>query len=155
MKMTVGIKINLDTAKANAAITKAGQKAMADIVRDIHSDALQHSPVKTANNRRSLAFEVSGYGGGEGVVDDSKVQGAVYSTSGYGGYLEIGTGIYGPSGKMITPKNKKMLAWKDDDGKWIFARAVRGIAPRPYIKPAVDSNFTSEKFTAKIKTHLL
>ena len=28
---------------------------------------------------------------GERIVDDSKIQGAVYSTSGYGGYGETGT----------------------------------------------------------------
>jgi len=35
-------------------------------------------------------MEASGFGGGQ-FVDNSKIEGAVYSTSGYGGYLETGT----------------------------------------------------------------
>ena len=54
---------------------------------------------KPKNNARSLVSEVSGMGivhQGEDaepqrVVDDSKMEGAVYSTSGYGGYIETGT----------------------------------------------------------------
>ena len=62
-----------------------------------------------------------GEGSNERQVDDSKIEGAVYSTSKYGGFLEVGT--------------SKMPA-------------------RPYIKPAMDKNFTAEKYARKVKEHL-
>ena len=154
MNMTVNITLNLKDKAALEKVIKAARLAMRDTVKNVHADAVRMSPHKTGNNKRSLAFECSGFDTGEGVVDQGGIEGAVYSTSGYGGFLEIGTGIYGPYGKPIVPTHKKMLAWKDDDGVWIFARAVRGIAPHPYIKPAADMNFTLTKFSESVKGYL-
>lgn len=53
----------------------------------------------------------------------------------YGRYQEEGTGIYGPKGTPIRPKNGKVLAWKKN-GKWIFAREVSGVKPKWYMKQA-------------------
>ena len=45
-------------------------------------------------------------------------------------WLEFGTGIYGPRGKMIVPVHAKMLRWVDRvTGKVIFAKQVKGIRP--------------------------
>ncbi len=129
MKLNVDVEINLKTKEATEAVNKATRLAMRDTVVEIHHDAMEGSPKKTGNNMRSIAAEVSGMGmvadGGEGsserIVDDSSIEGAVYSTSGYGGYLETGTA--------------KMPA-------------------RPYFKPALDRNFTAEKFAEKVKGYL-
>ena len=76
---------------------------MRDTVVEIHGDAIKNAKaVKfwlTGHNARSIVSEVSGMGvvkkgedaEPERVVDDSKLEGAVYSTSGYGGYGETGT----------------------------------------------------------------
>jgi uncharacterized protein with LGFP repeats len=101
MKMNVDIKLNLHFKEANEKIAEAAKLAMRDVVVDSHQDAMDGSPKKTGHNMRSLAGEVSGMGvvekgedaTVERVVDDSKIQGAVYSTSGYGGYLETGTAL--------------------------------------------------------------
>ena len=99
LKLKVDIKFNIDTDGFQKQIEEASRLAMRDIVVDVTQGAIIDSPKKTGNNMRSLAGEVSGMGivadGGEAaperVVDDSKIEGAVYSTSGYGGYLETGT----------------------------------------------------------------
>ena len=129
MKMTVDIKLNLDIDKVTKEVIEANRLAMRDTVVGITNDAVKLSPYQTGHNRRSIAAEVSGMGvvasGGEGgserMVDDSKIEGAVFSTSGYGGFLETGT--------------SKMPG-------------------RPYFKPALDMNFTQEKFGEKVKKHL-
>ena len=129
MKMSTTIQTNLRTEEVDKEVTEANKLAMRDTTVDITRGAVRESPWETGNNRRSIVGEVSGMGmvesGGAGkserIVDDAKIEGAVYSSSGYGGFLEVGT--------------FKMSA-------------------RPYIKPAMDKNFTAEKFARKVKEHL-
>ena len=99
MKLDVSIALNLKAKEVNKAVQEAARQAMKDMVVDIHNQAVKTSPWLTGHNRRSIAAEVSGMGtvaqGADAqpqrIVDDSKLEGAVYSTSGYGGYLETGT----------------------------------------------------------------
>lgn len=53
----------------------------------------------------------------------------------YGGYLETGTGLYGPKKQEIRPKYKKALKFPVGGGKYVIAGAVKGMRPRPVIKP--------------------
>jgi hypothetical protein len=109
MKITVDVS-RLKTKEAQAEIMDAARKGMRDTVSEIHRDAVQNSPVLTGNNRRSLASESSGFDTGEGLIDQSKLEGAVYSTSGYGGFLETGTRrsgarpYIGPAAQKHVPK---------------------------------------------------
>ncbi len=99
MKIEVSVATNLQVEEVTKKTREAARLAMRDLVVDVTGDAVKMSPWLTGNNRRSIAGEVSGMGsvasGGEGgaerIVDDNKTEGAVYSTSGYGGYLEVGT----------------------------------------------------------------
>ena len=130
MKMQTSLKLDLKEDEVIGKVTQANKLAMRDTVVEVVGDSIRPpSPVETGNNRRSMVGEVSGMGmvksGGEGqaerLVDESKIEGAVYSTSGYGGYLETGTDR---------------------------------MPPRPYIKPAMDRNFTAEKYAQKVRSHL-
>lgn len=56
----------------------------------------------------------------------------------YGGYLETGTGIYGPKKQPVKPKYKKMLRFPVGGGKYIATGAVKGMRPRPIIKPTAQ-----------------
>ena len=99
MKITASFKLNLKTKEVQEKVKKASREGMRDTVVDIHNDAVKGPPKLTGHNMRSIASEVSGMGtvqqGADAkpqrVVDDSKIEGAIYSTSGYGGYLETGT----------------------------------------------------------------
>ena len=42
-------------------------------------------------------------------------------------------------GGIIRPKNAKMLAWRGEDGKMIFAKQVN-MPARPYLEPALKMN---------------
>ena len=129
MKMTSTIDLNLRTEEVTKQVIEANKLAMRDATAEVTRDAVKGSPWETGNNRRSIVGEASGMGmvasGGLGqierIVDDAKIEGAVYSSSGYGGYLETGT--------------SKMPA-------------------RPYIRPAMERNFTLEKFVRMVKEHL-
>jgi len=138
MKMEVSVELNLKTEEVVEKVTEASRLAMRDTVVEVAHDSVELSPWKTGNNRRSIFFGASGFGhkqsSGEGrrsgdtwtgedlsVLDDSKIEGAVYSTSGYGGFLETGT---------------------------------RKMAAQPYFRPSLDKNFTTEKFTKKVRGYL-
>ena len=114
MKMTSSIHLNLKTEKVTKQVAEANQKAMRDTVVAVLADSIRPpSPVLTGTNRRSMVGEVSGMGmvAGSGErdrqVDDSKIEGAVYSSSGYGGFLEVGTSKMAarPYIKPATDKN--------------------------------------------------
>ena len=107
MKLRFELTTNLKIPEVTAAMENAARLALRDTVVAVSRYAINKSPYLHGNNRRSIYFGVSGVhqqASGEGrkagdtftgedtsVIDESKLQGAVYSTSGYGGYLETGT----------------------------------------------------------------
>ncbi len=107
MKLKADLKVNLKTKEVEDKVKKATQLGMKDVVVDIANDAIKGSPVLTGNNRRSIKFEV----GPGGAVAKREGEGAIYSTSGYGGYLETGT-VNMPAQPYFRPaldKNKDKL----------------------------------------------
>ena len=79
MIITYRIETNLKFGEGNEKVSKAGADALKEVIVRITRDAKADSPWLTGNNSRSIDFESEG------------LSGAVYSTSGYGGYLETGT----------------------------------------------------------------
>lgn len=53
-------------------------------------------------------------------------------------WLEYGTGLFGPKGKMIVPKTKKFMKFKINT-RWIFARRIKGIKPMFAFTKAIES----------------
>lgn len=113
MKMTSTIVLNLKTEEATKQVVEANKLAMRDTVVAVLADSIRPpSPVLTGNNRRSMVGEasgmgkVAGQGSAERLVDESKIEGAVYSTSGYGGFLETGTSKM-PARPYIKPATDK------------------------------------------------
>jgi len=109
MKITTKWEVNLKTKEVEDMVGKAAKKGLLATTVAIAGDAIKGSPVLTGNNRRSIAYEVGS--GGEVAKKDNEA--AVFSTSGYGGYLETGT--------------------TDPEG-------AKRMDPRPYFKPALDKN---------------
>lgn len=87
MKITASFKVNLKTKEVEDKVKKAIRLGMRDTVVDIANDTIKGSPYLTGNNARSIMFEV----GPGGEVAKREGEGAIYSTSGYGGMLETGT----------------------------------------------------------------
>ena len=93
MRLDVEMKLNLNTDAVKSKVIEASRLGLRDTVVAITADAVKGSPVLTGNNRRSIASEVAGMGkvSGEGLaermVSEDKLEAAVYSTSGYGGFL--------------------------------------------------------------------
>jgi len=52
----------------------------------------------------------------------------------YGLFQEVGTGIYGPVGKYITPKRAKYLSWIQPGVGRVYAKRVRGSMPKRFFR---------------------
>jgi len=113
MKITAKVITNLKIPEVQRKVESASEKALKDVVTDIANDTIKGSPIDTGNNRRSIDYEAKGSSG------------SVFSTSGYGGWLEVGT-------------HKKDRSWK--------------MPPRPYFKPALDRHI--KELPAGIKANL-
>ncbi len=58
----------------------------------------------------------------------------------YATWVEEGTGIFGPTGQIITPKNAKKLRFVARDGTLIFTKSIKGMQERPFIDAAWDED---------------
>lgn len=141
MEFTISIESNIDTDKASKEIMAAAKAALHDIIVDVTQEAKENSPVSamwpsidksgrvpTGNNKRSINFEM----GPGGDANLEEMQGAVYSTSGYGGFLETG---------HFTAGSRTGISF----GHFVPAR--------PYLYPAAIKNFTKENYDKKLKEH--
>lgn len=79
MKLKVNVKVNMKTAQAMAKVVSAAEAGLRDTTIEIARDVVNFSPYLTGNNRRSIDFILKG------------MSSRIFSTSGYGGYLETGT----------------------------------------------------------------
>lgn len=90
MKFSAKWELDINAPAVQAALVKATRLGLRDTIVVITADAVKDSPALTGNNRRSISFEVAGLTNNT-VVDPNRLEAAVFSTSGYGGYLETGT----------------------------------------------------------------
>lgn len=81
-------------------------------------------------------------------VGTTEVKVIVGSPLPYAQHVHEGTGIYGPHGTPIVPKNAKALKFevrnvsaktgkKTKGSKWVFAKSVAGQKPNPFLTRAI------------------
>ena len=90
-KMTVTWHSN--TREVGREVEASALAALRDVTYEIHGGASKNHPYtdRTGNNTRSITPQV----GNKGQLSLSENQSAVFSTSGYGGFLETGTRFMG------------------------------------------------------------
>ena len=92
-------------------------------------------PVDTGNLRNSITH----------VVDEQEPAAIIGTDSEYGGYVELGTGIYAEGGGgRPTP-----WVYQDTNGNWHY---TRGNKAQPFLKPAVAEH--ADKYREIIKNAL-
>ncbi len=87
LKITTDFVVKLKTKEVQEKVRRAVKESIRDAVTDVAGDVIKLSPYLLGNNARSIRFEV---GPGQEIAR-GEFEGAIYSTSGYGGYLETGT----------------------------------------------------------------
>lgn len=110
-------------------IVEAGNKSLLSL----QGTAKQLSPIDSGRLRQSILVSPMRQSG-------SSFTGSVGTSVDYAAWMERGTGIYGPSGQPIRPKTKKFLAFRGKGGKMVFAKSVKGVRGRFYMKGAVEQN---------------
>lgn len=111
LDMTVQIKI--DAGATVAELRRRVGTAFRDGIDGVVRDAKKLSPYETGTNRRSIESEFKQTASG--------FQAEIFTTSGYGGFLEIGSG-----------QRRSQFEQK---------RNLRGTGgPTPYVRPAFDLN---------------
>jgi Bacteriophage HK97-gp10, putative tail-component len=87
-------------------------------------------PVDGGRLRASITYVVA--------VEGGDFVARVGTAVGYGRYVEEGTGIYGPRGQVIAPTHRKALVFTPKGANApVFVRSVKGMKPRPYLRPAL------------------
>ena len=118
MQLNFSVESTINIPGMQAKILKAVQQSLKDVVIAVAKDAIENSPVSpewpsiskvnrppTGNNKRSIMYQI----GSAAPVQPNKgkvvnqtstdpgplgdLEGAVYGTSGYSGYLEVGTAL--------------------------------------------------------------
>ncbi len=86
--------------------------------------------IDTGRLRASISTSVVQRPSGPAVVVGTNVR--------YARFVHNGTGLYGPRHRMITPVRAKRLRFKPRGSRrYVYARAVRGMAPNPFLKNAL------------------
>ena len=55
-------------------------------------------------------------------------------------WVEEGTGVFGPTGQIITPKNALKLRFVARDGAVIFTKSILGMPGRSFVEDAFDED---------------
>lgn len=108
------------------------KRAIGNTAYRVEGQAKQNAPVDQGILRGSINTDGSHKRGND-------VYASVGTNVEYAKAQEEGTGIYGPRKTPIRPKNGKLLAWKRN-GKWHFARQVRGVRPKRFFRRARDDS---------------
>ncbi len=91
-KLRISVQMNLVPKRVSDHFNRATKKGVQDIVVDVAEESIKNSPWLTGNNARSIDFDET----------------SVFSTSGYGGYLEVGT-VTMPARPYMKPALDKHL----------------------------------------------
>lgn len=113
-------------------LTRATEKALLRSAIRVQNEARRRCPVDTGTLRRSITFSISG-------LSPETMSARVGSNVEYALAVEVGTGIYGPRGRPITPVRAQVLVFPGRGGRTVYARSVRGRPATPYLKPALDA----------------
>lgn len=102
------------------------------VAHDLREEFKDACPKDTGHLMRNIEFQVTD-------------QGIDFSFPEYALYLEYGTGIFselpGSQKKKIMAKDKKALAF-EYKGRTIVVKSIKGMTPRPFIRPVMHQKFT-------------
>jgi HK97 gp10 family phage protein len=122
---------------ASAIVRNAKVQGLTQASMIFQTKSKQEAPVDTSNLRRNIKYEVESNGSQAKVYVDPTIK--------YGLYQEEGTGIYGSRHAYIVPRTAKYLAWKSKTGAMVFAKRVRGVMGKWYMRKGSEYLISQNK----------
>jgi hypothetical protein len=127
----MGIRISINEAQLRDLLTGPGGPVVRTVTRHtrrILNEAQAAAPVDTGAGRAGMRSEI--------VIRGGRVIGYIYMPR-HMWYQHQGTGIHGPTGQPIRPKNAKVLVWKPRGSKkLVYAMKSAGVPPNPFLADA-------------------
>lgn len=105
-------------------------RLVSGVTRDVLNTVEIQCPKRTGETSRSFRSDLE-------VRPNRSIRGRVFSTSDVVGYLENGTGLYGPTRRRITPRRARALRFRVG-GQTVFARSVAGMKPQPFMRRSLE-----------------
>lgn len=128
MSLVANLKIDDKKFRAiDKKLAKKAERAVKQTAKMIEARAVKNAPERTSNLINSIVTEFEGGGFNSGAK--------VKATARYAIFVHEGTGIFGPVGLPIFPRNKQALFWP---GARHPVKMVRGMKPRPFLRRAFD-----------------
>ncbi|WP_044639737.1 HK97 gp10 family phage protein [Risungbinella massiliensis] len=123
--MRIDVNVTHDLPELSAKVTDAVEYAVKLTADDAKKNLWINSPIDTG--RLSLSWRQNRI---------SQLRYMVYTKVKYAKWVNDGTGIYGPTGRPITPKRAKYLRF-EINGQVIYAKSVRGQKGQKYVEKSV------------------
>lgn len=125
MKLNIEVQKRFDEIKKK---TKEGMgRALFKVAQVFYGEVKKEAPVDHGTLQGSWQIEELDY-----------LAYSIFTNIKYAKAVNDGTGIYGPSGQPITPKNGNVLKFKIGS-QTIYTKSVKGQRPNPYIDRAIDT----------------
>lgn len=126
--MSVRIRVELDRAairRVTGSMDGPVGRAVREVTERTARKTRQRAPVDTGELRASVTTEYE--------ARTTRITGTVWVNARHSRPVQLGTGIYGPSGRPIRPRRAQVLAFPSrGGGGMVFARQVRGQRPQPF-----------------------
>lgn len=133
------MKIRFEMDKSKFDVKKFPKKAEENLLKlstnKLESIITDKTPVDTGDLRSSWHYKIQ------------KTQAKVYTSKAYAKYVDQGTGIFGPKGQPIYPKNSNVLRFKpkgnaysdyvSNDG-YVYVPSVQGQKPVHLVDKSLD-----------------
>lgn len=120
-------------------------------MRIVQTFTVRLIPRRSGTGARSISYRVD-YDSARGVFT-----GTVGSSLNYLGWIDRGTGIYGPSKHPIVPTHKQALRFQagrggftavgrqrrgaaGSDASWVIVRSVKGVKPQRFFERAIEGS---------------
>lgn len=120
-------------------------KAQRDTAKQLHNDIINDSPSRTGAYKESIKLSDTVYENNR-IATSIYTDAMVYDSAGRG--YNLGSIIeYGTKPHTIEPAKKNFLKWKDENGKWRFAKIVfhPGTAENPVFQRNLQKNIALYK----------
>ena len=127
------VRIELNGAALRSVAIQSAAQDLRIRANRVLNAARRAAPVDTGTLRASLHTEFS-------ALPDGSPVARIGTNVPYAIFVHEGTGIYGPSGTPITPKNGQYLRFTPRGAsRPVYARSVRGVRGRPFLAQALDA----------------